>query len=97
MLTLGDSPTHSRGHTKGTASFPEPGSMQGGTGKGCLALCQSLFPLQHLQWGVSRAPQGRAGQARGAGSHCHLPIPYLCSKGHSSILGNCSHSLQEGD
>lgn len=29
---------------------------------GCSALCQSLFPLQHLQLGVSRAPQGRPGQ-----------------------------------
>lgn len=62
MLTPGDSPTPSRGHTQGTASFSDPASMQGGIGRGCSALCQSFFPLQHLQLGLSTAPQGRAGQ-----------------------------------
>lgn len=75
MLTLGDSPTHSRGHTKGTASFPDPTCMRGRMGKGCSALCQSLFPLQHLQLGTSRARQGRAGQGKEAAVRGWFPLP----------------------
>lgn len=108
MLAPGDGHTCTRGHAKGTASSPAPTAhawqplparREGWTGT-AQPFATASAPLQHPQLEASGAPRGtgRAGRLqRGAGFHCHFPILYLCSKGHSSVLGNCSDNLQERD
>lgn len=55
-----------------------------------------LPPSSTHSWGQAETP-GQGQPAAGCGSHCRFPIPYLCSKGRSSVLGNCSYNLQERD